>query len=235
MAHTYITIGNDNESSLERRKIILVYRSAVAASAYNPSGQISNSPHSLGPPMNSLNRSRSRSPSQYNDRRSLSPNFARKSLAPPMRSRSPTPNFTSTHQTKLSTNRNLKPSNSPSTSPVHQAKFASGKNNCTQHITSIQIPVDNRVSLKSEASLQVIDALTDHSDTTSELSDEGYRSLGIVQDKSKQRSSFISQNSAEDAEDNGNYCCIHFFSLNVNRSLKNIKTVKNTLFKIEKS
>lgn len=185
--------------------IIFDSRSAVAGPTYTPYGQTSNSPHSLGPPMNSLNRSRSRSPSQLNDRRSLSPNIARKSLAaPPMRSRSPTPNYTSTHQTKLSTNRNLKTNNSPSTSPVHQAKFANGKSNCTQqHITSIQIPVENRVSLKSEASLQVIDALTDHSDTTSELSDEGYRSLGIVQDKSKQRSSFISQNSAEDAEDNG--------------------------------
>lgn len=55
--------------------------------------------------------------------------------------------------------------------------------------------------MKSEAVLQVTD--TDHSDTTSEMSDEGYRSLGIVHDKAKKRSSLYSQNSAEDAEDNG--------------------------------
>lgn len=57
--------------------------------------------------------------------------------------------------------------------------------------------------MKSEAVLQVTD--TDHSDTTSEMSDEGYRSLGIVHDKTKQRSSLYSQNSAEDAEDNGKW------------------------------
>lgn len=44
---------------------------------------------------------------------------------------------------------------------------------------------------------------TDHSDTTSEVSDEGYRSLGIIQDKTKQRSSLYSQNSGEDADETG--------------------------------
>ncbi|RZC42222.1 GAS2-like protein 2 [Asbolus verrucosus] len=173
-------------------------RSAVPPTAGTGYGT---SPYSLGPPMNALNRSRSRSPSYLSDRRSVSPNFPRKSLVPPMRSRSPTPNFTSTHQTKLSTNRSPKTSTSPSTSPVHHAKYANAKSH-TQHITSIQIPVDNRVNLKSEASLQVSEALTDQSDTTSEMSDEGYRSLGVIQDKNKQRSSLHSQNSVEDAEDN---------------------------------
>lgn len=67
----------------------------------------------------------------------------------------------------------------------------------------MQIPVQ----LKSEANLQVSDNLTDHSDNASEVSDEGYRSLGIVQsggDKGKNRSSLCSQNSAEDGDDNGN-------------------------------
>ncbi|KAJ3650718.1 hypothetical protein Zmor_016800 [Zophobas morio] len=156
----------------------------------------SSNPSSLGPPMNALNRSRSRSPSHLSDRRSLSPNVPRKSLAPPSRSRSPTPNFTSTHQTRLATG---KAKNSPTTSPVHQAKYANGKSH-TQHITSIQIPIDNNNrNLKSEASLQVNE---DQSDTTSEVSDEGYRSLGAIQDKSKQRMSLHSQDSVEDAEDN---------------------------------
>lgn len=86
----------------------------------------------------------------------------------------------------------------PSTSPVHQAKYANAKSH-TQHIASIQIPVETR-NLKSEASLQVNE---DQSDTTSEVSDEGYRSLGAVQDKSKKRTSLYSQDSVEDAEDNG--------------------------------
>lgn len=55
--------------------------------------------------------------------------------------------------------------------------------------------------LKTETSLHVND--TDHSDTTSEVSDEGYRSLGIIQDKTKQRSSLYSQNSGEDADETG--------------------------------
>lgn len=54
--------------------------------------------------------------------------------------------------------------------------------------------------IKTETSLHVSD---DHSDTTSEVSDEGYRSLGIIQDKSKQRSSLYSQNSGEDVDENG--------------------------------
>ncbi|CAH1382169.1 unnamed protein product [Tenebrio molitor] len=165
---------------------------SLGSHAYN------NSPYSLGPPMNALNRSRSRSPSHLNERRSVSPNFPRKSLVPPSsRSRSPTPNFTSTHQTRLSTNKSPKLSTPPSTSPVHQAKYANAKSH-TQHIASIQIPVETR-NLKSEASLQVNE---DQSDTTSEVSDEGYRSLGAVQDKSKKRTSLYSQDSVEDAEDN---------------------------------
>ncbi|XP_074030228.1 GAS2-like protein pickled eggs [Leptinotarsa decemlineata] len=148
-----------------------------------------NGPQSLSPPMNALNRSRSRSPS----RRPLSPNFSRMALAPPqIRSRSPTPNYTSNLSTKLSTSRSPQHKNyGPQSLPVMAAK---PKN----VVSSIHIPVDSKV-LKSEVSLYVND--TDHSDTTSEVSDEGYRSLGIIHDKSKQRSSLYSQNSAEDAED----------------------------------
>uniref|UniRef100_A0A6P7H0M8 Uncharacterized protein LOC114345381 n=1 Tax=Diabrotica virgifera virgifera TaxID=50390 RepID=A0A6P7H0M8_DIAVI len=66
-------------------------------------------------------------------------------------------------------------------------------------VSSMQIPVDTKV-LKSEVSLHVND--TDQSDTTSEVSDEGYRSLGLTHDRTKQRSSVYSQNSTEDAEEN---------------------------------
>lgn len=60
--------------------------------------------------------------------------------------------------------------------------------------------------MKSEAVLQVNSeshSSDNHSDTSSQMSDEGYRSLGVVQDKNKKRSSVYSQNSAEDAEENG--------------------------------
>ncbi|KRT86682.1 hypothetical protein AMK59_1252, partial [Oryctes borbonicus] len=159
-------------------------------------------------------RSRSRSPSasaltQFDSRRSASPNLQRKSLAPPQsRSRSPTPNFTSTHITKLSTNKNLLKNSGPqclgnilSTSPTHTSKQTNGKAH-SNVISSMQLPA----TCKTEASLQVSDHSTDHSDNTSEVSDEGYRSLGLVPgDKTRNRTSLYSQNSAEDAEFNGGY------------------------------
>lgn len=152
----------------------------------------SSGPHSLGPPMNSINRSRSRSP-----KRSLSPNLStRRSLAPPLnRSRSPTPNYTSNLSTKLSTNRSPQNKNNygPQSLPLSLNSYRP-KN----IVSSMQIPVDSKV-LKSEVTLPVND--TDHSDTTSEMSDEGYRSLGLIHDKTKQRSSLYSQNSTEDAEE----------------------------------
>ncbi|KAF5285775.1 hypothetical protein FQR65_LT13054 [Abscondita terminalis] len=124
----------------------------------------------LGPPMNSINRSRSRSPS----RRSASPNLPRKTLAPPTnRSRSPTPNYVSTHVAKLSKT-----------------------NKYPKQVAAMQIEPP-KVTLKSEATLQVSESSTDHSDNASEVSDEGYRSLGLVQN----RTSLYSQNSAEDADE----------------------------------
>lgn len=57
--------------------------------------------------------------------------------------------------------------------------------------------------MKSEASLHVGENLTDHSDNASEVSDEGYRSLGIVHDKTRNRTSLYSQNSVEDVDENG--------------------------------
>ncbi|KAK9746227.1 Growth-Arrest-Specific Protein 2 Domain [Popillia japonica] len=155
-------------------------------------------------------RSRSRSPSasaltQFDSRRSASPNLQRKSLAPPhSRSRSPTPNFTSTHITKLATNKNLLKNSVPqstgnvlSTSPSNTAtKYANNKTQSSV-ISTMQFPA----TCKTETSLQVSDHSTDHSDNTSEVSDEGYRSLGLVPgDKTRNRSSLYSQNSAEDAE-----------------------------------
>ncbi|KAL1502671.1 hypothetical protein ABEB36_007784 [Hypothenemus hampei] len=165
---------------------------------------ISNGPNSLGPPMNSLNRSRSRSPSHlYNDsRRSVSPNFPRKSLIPPSsnRSRSPTPNFTSTHHTKLTTNKS--PQHIKNSGPQSLPFIPTSSK--SKHVASIQIPAENKV-MKSEAVLQVNSeshSSDNHSDTSSQMSDEGYRSLGIAQDKNKQRSSLYSQNSNEDVEEN---------------------------------
>ncbi|CAG9861651.1 unnamed protein product [Phyllotreta striolata] len=135
-------------------------------------GYTASGPNSLGPPMNALNRSRSRSP-----KRSLSPNLStRRSLVPPsVRSRSPTPN----HPSKLPSNR----------SPQHRTNgHSQSSNGHSKHKNS-----------HNSNDTKVTD--TDHSDTTSEVSDEGYRSLGIVHDRTKQRSSLYSQNSAEDAEE----------------------------------
>lgn len=60
--------------------------------------------------------------------------------------------------------------------------------------------------MKSEAVLQVNSEAQNsdnHSDTSSQMSDEGYRSMGLTQDKNKKRSSVYSQNSGEDIEENG--------------------------------
>ncbi|XP_044261603.1 GAS2-like protein pickled eggs [Tribolium madens] len=153
-----------------------VYYERVPVPTIATPSHASSSTSTLGPPMNSLNRSRSRSPSYLNDRRSVSPNLPRKSLVPPIRSRSPTPNYTSSHHTTLKTKA------TPTTSPKHK-----------NHVASIQVP------LKSETSIQINE---DQSDTTSEVSDEGYRSLGAIQDKTKKR---LSQDSVDDAEYNGEH------------------------------
>ncbi|XP_025837668.1 GAS2-like protein pickled eggs isoform X2 [Agrilus planipennis] len=165
----------------------------------------------LGPPMNSLSRSRSRSPSHlsYTDsRRSVSPNMPRKVLAPPVnRSRSPTPNYVSTHTTKLSSpkstpQRGLSSSPSgPQSLPYIPTNYSSSPTYGTTKPLGRNGQDCNRLTLKSETSLQVSDHSTDHSDNASEVSDEGYRSLGIVHDKTKNRASLISQNSIEDADE----------------------------------
>lgn len=62
--------------------------------------------------------------------------------------------------------------------------------------------------MKSEAVLQVNSETQNsdnHSDTSSQMSDEGYRSMGLTQDKNKKRSSVYSQNSGEDIEENGKW------------------------------
>ncbi|XP_076255635.1 GAS2-like protein pickled eggs isoform X2 [Rhynchophorus ferrugineus] len=185
---------------------VIYDRTSVSPASLPPTlNGTSSGPNSLGPPMNALNRSRSKSPSfLYPDtRRSVSPNFMRKTLAPPIsthsitRSRSPTPNFTSTHTTKLATktsNLVKNHSSGPQSLPyIPQSK----------HVASIQIPAENKV-MKSEAVLHVnteSHSSDTHSDTSSQMSDEGYRSLGIVQDKTRKRSSLYSQNSTEDVEE----------------------------------
>lgn len=182
----------------------------------HPQGQnVENSSKSnlLGPHMNSLNRSRSRSPSYsaYQDtRRSASPNVQRKNLAPPQnRSRSPTPNFTSTQYAKLSKSPQKTQNQGPQSLPyipTYQSQNSHQKINGSKHVSSIQIPVDGKSTMKTETTLQINDNLTDHSDNASEVSDEGYRSLGVIAgERNKNRTSLYSQNSADDAEDHGVY------------------------------
>lgn len=67
--------------------------------------------------------------------------------------------------------------------------------------------------MKSEAVLQVNSEAQNsdnHSDTSSQMSDEGYRSMGLTQDKNKKRSSVYSQNSGEDIEENGKWSKLQF-------------------------
>lgn len=147
------------------------------------------------------------------------------SLIPPStRSRSPTPHFVSTHKvsSKSQKNRSRSPTpsyitNSPkftknrSVSPTNHGRSRSPTPNVkpkTNHVSSIQIPLDTKVNMVSEATLQISDPTsTDHSDNASEVSDEGYRSLGVIQtgDKTKNRLSLNSQNSVEDAEYTGEF------------------------------
>lgn len=101
--------------------------------------------------MNALNRSRSRSPTSYqmsvDSRRSVSPNFPRKTLMPPAnRSRSPTPNFTSTLTAKLATN-NRSPQHrvsGPSSLPIMSTSPTPKK----QHVASLHIPIESKVSIR---------------------------------------------------------------------------------------
>ncbi|XP_017768571.1 PREDICTED: uncharacterized protein LOC108556811 [Nicrophorus vespilloides] len=198
-------------------------RSAGNQNGGSPNHSNGFSKSSLGPPMNAINRSRSRSPSRMsNDRRSVSPFLQRKSLVPPAnRSRSPTPNYVSTHTTKLSTS-SSSPKKTQSSNYSHQSlpyipsttqtipKTTSRNSPNHHHVTHIQIPADGNskyganTTMKAEASLQVSgDSNTDHSDNASEVSDEGYRSLGVVVNggDKKNRNSLYSQNSAEDVEE----------------------------------
>lgn len=120
---------------------------------HNHAGSVNTS--TLGPPMNSLNRSRSRSPGSYqsiiDSRRSVSPNFPRKNLMPPPnRSRSPTPNYTSTFSAKLATtNRSPQHRNSgPSSLPIMSISPTPRKH----HVASLHIPVESKVSIQFSCS-----------------------------------------------------------------------------------
>ncbi|CAH2010942.1 unnamed protein product [Acanthoscelides obtectus] len=180
-------------------------------------GTASNGSALLGPPMHSLNRSRSRSPSQLlasasAPRRSISPAPSKQphllQATTDRRSRSPTPNFTSTYTAKLASSAPCSSKHTPTTVHAYAVANSTPKPAKTipqqpqQHVTTtglLQIDVDSQV-LKSETSLQVND--TDHSDSTSEMSDEGYRSLGIIQDKNKQPPS---QQNSLDATENAEH------------------------------
>lgn len=163
-----------------------------------------------------------------------SPNMGRNSLIPPnARSRSPTPHFVSTSIGKI-TNSNSKSSKTRSRSPTPsyipnsspKMKNRSISPGCTtrsrsptpnivkastpkltNHVSSIQVPLDSKVNMVTEVSLQISDPTsTDHSDNASEVSDEGYRSLGVIPPSEKtkaNRLSYNSQNSVEDAEYSG--------------------------------
>lgn len=102
----------------------------------------------------------------------------------------------------------------------------------TNHISTVQIPLStqelieptNTVVSEAKIELQMVNggtvAGTDNgankyenlSDNGSEISDEGYRSLGLIQTNNK-RISLHSQVSNEEAETNGECCCALCFML----------------------
>lgn len=212
----------------------------------------------LGPPMNSLNRSRSRSPTAaLNARRSVSPNLPRRNhqqqqgmlglgtsslgVGSRTRSRSPTPYYTSTHTTKLSSpnsnSTNTSPRKSvhnvnsgPASLPIVQSSYinnggvarkknttnltnATNANNGTTHVSTLHITPEQKQKQAATATTTEVtatngDTTTDQqSDNGSEVSDEGYRSLGILDKSNGQRCNPSSQsvnspNSSDDAEYN---------------------------------
>lgn len=81
------------------------------------------------------------------------------------------------------------------------------------HISSVQIPLDEPANalIISEAKIENgtngdgANKYENISDNGSEISDEGYRSLGLIQSNNAKRISLHSQVSNEDAETNGEF------------------------------
>lgn len=81
------------------------------------------------------------------------------------------------------------------------------------HVSSVQIPLSQQqesspepAELKVEANVANNDGANKYenvSDNGSEISDEGYRSLGLIQSNNAKRISVHSQASNEDADTNG--------------------------------
>ena len=80
----------------------------------------------------------------------------------------------------------------------------------TTHISSVQIPLAQDELLVSEVKVEngTSDGANKYeniSDNGSEISDEGYRSLGLIQSNNAKRISLHSQVSNEDADTNGKW------------------------------
>lgn len=90
------------------------------------------------------------------------------------------------------------------------------------HVSSIQIPISQPESspepsvvneAKVEATVTNNDGANKYenvSDNGSEISDEGYRSLGLIQSNNAKRISILSQASNEDADTNGEQLFIYY-------------------------
>lgn len=88
------------------------------------------------------------------------------------------------------------------------------------HVSSVQIPISQQqesspepVEPKVEANVTNNDGANKYeniSDNGSEISDEGYRSLGLIQSNNAKRISVHSQASNEDADTNGKLLIFQF-------------------------
>lgn len=87
------------------------------------------------------------------------------------------------------------------------------------HISSVQIPLATDEPLisevKAENGTDGANKYENISDNGSEISDEGYRSLGLIQSNNAKRISLHSQVSNEDADTNGEFVAAIFLSLTI--------------------
>jgi growth arrest-specific protein 2 len=93
------------------------------------------------------------------------------------------------------------------TTAVSPSSFLTATTNQTENPFIIQN--DSKIELNNGGEVQLSSNKYENiSDNGSEISDEGYRSLGLIQTNAQKRISLHSQASNEDAEINGKYLCV---------------------------
>lgn len=97
---------------------------------------------------------------------------------------------------------------SPNTKRLSEQKKRglSFESNIVIPINPQEIPTQATEATKADLPTESVNKYENVSDNGSEISDEGYRSLGLIQNgKGDKRASMLSQASNEDAENSGEY------------------------------